>query len=100
MQRTHLREGDEGVAPGLSHHGTALVEQHVELLDGAAFLHQFEELKPIGGNAKGTISTSGSHNFGYGCGRHCICEIPGQVPCPGTVPLPDHMRGKVKFAPK
>lgn len=48
---THLREGDKGVAPGLSHHGTALVEQHVELLDGAAFLHQFEELKPIGGNA-------------------------------------------------
>jgi len=63
MQRTHLREGDEGVAPGLSHHGTALVEQHVELLDGAAFLHQFEELKPIGGNAKGTISTSESHGI-------------------------------------
>lgn len=39
-------------------------------------------------------------NFGYGCSRHCICEIPGQVPCPGTVPLPDHMRGKHIFAPK
>ena len=39
-------------------------------------------------------------NFGYGCKRHCICEIPGQVPCPGTVPLPQHMRGKYIFAPK
>ncbi|KAL5288346.1 MRPS25 family protein [Megaselia abdita] len=36
-------------------------------------------------------------NFGYGCDRHCICEIPGQVPCPGTVPLPEHMRGKYVF---
>ncbi|EDW00296.1 probable 28S ribosomal protein S25, mitochondrial [Drosophila grimshawi] len=39
-------------------------------------------------------------NFGYGCERHCICEIPGQVSCPGTVPLPEQMRGKFKFAPK
>jgi len=34
-------------------------------------------------------------NFGVGCNRSCICHIPGQVPCPGVVPLPDHMRGKV-----
>ncbi|KYQ50612.1 putative 28S ribosomal protein S25, mitochondrial [Trachymyrmex zeteki] len=33
-------------------------------------------------------------NFGVGCNRSCICHIPGQVPCPGIVPLPDHMRGK------
>jgi len=37
-------------------------------------------------------------NFGYGCERHCICEVPGQVPCPAVVPLPDHMRGKIKYA--
>ncbi|XP_076380118.1 mitochondrial ribosomal protein S25 [Megalopta genalis] len=37
-------------------------------------------------------------NFGYMCSRSCICTIPGQVPCPGVVPLPYHMRGKVKFA--
>jgi len=37
-------------------------------------------------------------NFGVGCDRHCICEIPGQVPCPQIVPLPNHMRGKYKFA--
>jgi len=36
-------------------------------------------------------------NFGFGCDRHCICEILGQVPCPGTVPLPTHMRGKTKY---
>lgn len=36
-------------------------------------------------------------NFGYACDRHCICEIPGQVPCPGTVPLPKKMRGKYVF---
>jgi len=35
-----------------------------------------------------------SANFGVGCPRSCICHIPGQVPCPGIVPLPDHMRGK------
>ncbi|KAH8308541.1 hypothetical protein KR044_001737 [Drosophila immigrans] len=39
-------------------------------------------------------------NFGYGCDRHCICEIPGQLPCPGTVPLPEEKRGKFIFAPK
>ncbi|KAJ8888677.1 hypothetical protein PR048_008169 [Dryococelus australis] len=33
-------------------------------------------------------------NFGFGCEKHCMCEIPGQVPCPGIVPLPKPMRGK------
>uniref|UniRef100_A0A0K8TSD7 Small ribosomal subunit protein mS25 n=1 Tax=Tabanus bromius TaxID=304241 RepID=A0A0K8TSD7_TABBR len=36
-------------------------------------------------------------NFGVACDRHCICEISGQVPCPGIVPLPNHMRGKFKM---
>lgn len=36
-------------------------------------------------------------NFGYACDRNCICEIPGQVPCPGICPLPKHWRGKYKF---
>nr|AEE63469.1 unknown [Dendroctonus ponderosae] len=39
-------------------------------------------------------------NFGVGCDRHCICEIPGQIPCPGTCPLPNHMRGKFRRANK
>lgn len=37
-------------------------------------------------------------NFGMGCERPCMCVIPGQVPCPGVVPLPDRMRGKFKYA--
>lgn len=32
-------------------------------------------------------------NFGEKYARHCICEIPGQVPCPSFVPLPEHMKG-------
>ncbi|KAK8751539.1 hypothetical protein OTU49_009002 [Cherax quadricarinatus] len=35
-------------------------------------------------------------NFGWGCDRQCICEVPGQVPCPGIIPLPKFMRGKYK----
>ncbi|XP_014284044.1 small ribosomal subunit protein mS25 [Halyomorpha halys] len=37
-------------------------------------------------------------NFGYGCRRHCLCEVPGQVPCPSVVPLPKHMMGKYIYA--
>uniref|UniRef100_A0A0P4WN49 Small ribosomal subunit protein mS25 n=1 Tax=Scylla olivacea TaxID=85551 RepID=A0A0P4WN49_SCYOL len=36
-------------------------------------------------------------SFGWGCDRQCICEVPGQVPCPAVVPLPKVMRGKYKF---
>jgi small subunit ribosomal protein S25 len=36
-------------------------------------------------------------NMGVGCLRPCICEVPGQVPCPGIVPLPNKMRGKYIF---
>lgn len=36
-------------------------------------------------------------NFGVGCEKPCICGIPGQVPCPGIVPLPNSMRGKYKY---
>ncbi|KAF6214279.1 hypothetical protein GE061_009019 [Apolygus lucorum] len=35
-------------------------------------------------------------HFGYECARHCICEIPGQVPCPRIILLPNEMRGKYK----
>ncbi len=33
-------------------------------------------------------------NFGKGCGRWCICDQYGQVPCPEVVPLPKKWRGK------
>lgn len=35
--------------------------------------------------------------FGVGSARTCICMVPGQLPCPGVVKLPDHMRGKHKW---
>ncbi|XP_076763315.1 mitochondrial ribosomal protein S25 [Xylocopa sonorina] len=38
--------------------------------------------------------TNNFANFGVGCSRSCMCVIPGQVPCPGVIPLPYHMRGK------
>lgn len=38
-------------------------------------------------------------NFGIGCEKSCICEIPGQLTCPGLVPLPFEMRGKHKNPP-
>ncbi|KAJ2941549.1 hypothetical protein O0L34_g14602 [Tuta absoluta] len=39
-------------------------------------------------------------NFGIGCDRSCMCEVYGQVPCSGVVPLPKFMRGKYKNAEK
>lgn len=33
-------------------------------------------------------------NFGPGCDRFCLCEIPGQLPCPAIVPVPKKWRGK------
>ncbi|XP_014667898.1 PREDICTED: probable 28S ribosomal protein S25, mitochondrial [Priapulus caudatus] len=33
-------------------------------------------------------------NFGFGCPKHCMCEVPGQVPCPSIVKLPNEMRAK------
>lgn len=38
--------------------------------------------------------TDNPANFGVGCDRYCICSQPGQVPCPGLLPLPKPWRGK------
>ncbi|GCB78710.1 small ribosomal subunit protein mS25 [Scyliorhinus torazame] len=32
------------------------------------------------------------------CLRECMCEVEGQVPCPGLVPLPKEMTGKYQTA--
>lgn len=41
-----------------------------------------------------------SHPANFGprkyCLRECMCEVEGQVPCPGLVPLPKEMTGKYK----
>lgn len=34
------------------------------------------------------------------CLRECMCEVEGQVPCPGLVPLPKEMTGKYTAALK
>ena len=36
--------------------------------------------------------------FGPDLERTCICEVPGQVPCPGFVALPKEMTGKYQAA--
>ncbi|KAM4563647.1 small ribosomal subunit protein mS25 [Odontesthes bonariensis] len=44
------------------------------------------------------MQASNPANFGpkkY-CLRECICEVEGQVPCPGTTPLPKEMTGKYR----
>lgn len=48
--------------------------------------------------AQAKIQTSNPANFGLKkyCLRECICEVEGQVPCPGTVPLPKEMTGKYR----
>lgn len=33
-------------------------------------------------------------NFGHGCSRWCICEVPGQVPCSGFVTIHPDLMGK------
>jgi len=38
--------------------------------------------------------TANPANFGFTFQRQCICEVPGQVPCPGWKPLPKEMTGK------
>ena len=36
-------------------------------------------------------------NFGKDSDRFCICSIPGQLPCPGVIPLPKAWMGKHHF---
>ncbi|XP_061760251.1 28S ribosomal protein S25, mitochondrial [Nerophis ophidion] len=48
--------------------------------------------------AQDKMQASNPANFGpkkY-CLRECICEVAGQVPCPGTTPLPKEMTGKYR----
>lgn len=48
--------------------------------------------------AQAKMQASNPANFGpkkY-CLRECICEVEGQVPCPGTTPLPKEMTGKYR----
>lgn len=46
--------------------------------------------------AEAASLTQNPANFGATFMRHCICEVPGQIPCPGWQHLPRGMRGKWK----
>jgi len=59
-----------------------------------------KSLDTLTAEAKAREKKENPANFGVGCLRRCLCEIPDQVPCPGVVPLPNHMRGKFKYASK
>uniref|UniRef100_A0A8C7ENU5 Small ribosomal subunit protein mS25 n=1 Tax=Neovison vison TaxID=452646 RepID=A0A8C7ENU5_NEOVI len=65
-----------------------------------------EHIKKILGKNKETLEEEEqekkqlSHPAHFGprkyCLRECICEVEGQVPCPGLVPLPKELTGKYK----
>lgn len=54
--------------------------------------------KVLQAETEAKMQASNPANFGpkkY-CLRECICEVEGQVPCPGTKPLPKEMTGKYR----
>ncbi|XP_058024632.1 small ribosomal subunit protein mS25 [Ahaetulla prasina] len=68
-----------------------------------------EHIKKILGKSEETIRIDEEkkrkwHPATFGCKkyhlRECMCEIDGQIPCPGKVPLPKEMTGKYKNAMK
>lgn len=68
----------------------------VSLLPHASFLCPFRE--ELHAEALARMVASNPANFGpkkY-CLKECMCEVEGQVPCPGLVPLPKEMTGKFK----
>ncbi|KAJ8257492.1 hypothetical protein GJAV_G00186190 [Gymnothorax javanicus] len=65
------------------------ITQHVQKILGKTK----EELQA---EALAKMVASNPANFGpkkY-CLRECMCEVEGQVPCPGLIPLPKEMTGK------
>ncbi|XP_077369297.1 small ribosomal subunit protein mS25 [Festucalex cinctus] len=52
----------------------------------------------LDGEEQARLQASNPANFGPAkyCLRECICEVDGQVPCPGTTPLPKEMTGKYR----
>lgn len=67
------------------------ISQHVKKILGKS-----EEVLQAEAQAK--MQASNPANFGpikY-CLRECMCEVEGQVPCPGSTPLPKEMTGKYR----
>ncbi|CAL8367702.1 unnamed protein product [Lota lota] len=68
-----------------------LITQHVKKI-----LCKSEEV--LHHEALAKMQESNPANFGpkkY-CLKECICEVEGQVPCPGTTPLPKELTGKYR----
>lgn len=67
------------------------ITQHVKKILGKSD-------KVLQAEAEARKEASNPANFGpkkY-CLRECICEVEGQVPCPGTTPLSKEMTGKYR----
>lgn len=68
-----------------------LISQHVKKILGKSD-------DTLQAEAEAKMQASNPANFGpkkY-CLRECICEVEGQVPCPGTKALPKEMTGKYR----
>lgn len=81
-------------------------EQVLVDVEGKDYREISQHVKKILGKSQDTLQAeveakmqaSNPANFGpkkY-CLRECICEVEGQVPCPGTKPLPKEMTGKYR----
>uniref|UniRef100_A0A8C6TN53 Small ribosomal subunit protein mS25 n=1 Tax=Neogobius melanostomus TaxID=47308 RepID=A0A8C6TN53_9GOBI len=81
-------------------------EQVLVDVEGKDYRQISQHVKKILGKSEDTLQAeteakmqaSNPANFGpkkY-CLRECICEVEGQVPCPGNKPLPKEMTGKYK----
>ncbi|KAM3915207.1 small ribosomal subunit protein mS25 [Leptodactylus fuscus] len=81
-------------------------EQVLVDIEGKTRIEILEHVKKILGKTEETLKAeekakmvlSNPANFGpkkYYL-RECMCEVEGQVPCPGLVPLPKEMTGKYK----
>lgn len=85
-------------------------EQVLVDVEGKDYKNIVEHVKYILGKSQETLKEeeqarmvlSSPANFGpkkYYL-RECMCEVEGQVPCPGVVPLPKEMTGKYRASHK
>ncbi|XP_071815663.1 small ribosomal subunit protein mS25-like [Apostichopus japonicus] len=84
--RCFLNDGDEVLIDIDSKSNTSILE-HVKKLLGKS-----EEI--LSAERKAREKKTNPANFGREFARECICQVPGQVPCPSVVPLPEELRGK------
>jgi small subunit ribosomal protein S25 len=84
--RAHL-EDDSTVLIDCDGRSRQEIHDHVK-----AVLGKSDEL--LAKEKKSSEIMSNPSNFGFAYDRFCICEVPGQVPCPGYTPLPKEMTGK------